>query len=107
MTRRIVYLGIVLAWLLLMCFPVLAFTLAINGQVTLGNTLRIFMVQDTNNQGIGIQWNRQAGEQENCLRSSVRYFMWEQAEQTQNADYCLCYDQGNIEGLVTGNCETS
>lgn len=105
MTRRFVYLGIVLVWLLLMCFPVLAFTLAINGQVAFGDTIRIFLVQDDDNQGIGIQWNRRAGVQENCLRSSVRYFLWEQAGQTQNVDYCRCYEQGDIEGLVTGNCE--
>ena len=104
MTKRLLYLAIVLVWLTLMCFPLMAFAVAINGEMAVGDTLRIFLVQDIDNQGLGIQWNRRAGEEANCLRTSVRYLLWKQSEETLNVDYCRCYDEGDIKGSITGNC---
>ncbi len=104
MARRLIYLTILLAWAFLMCFPILAFTIAIRGQVEFGNAVRIFLVQEDNSQGLAIQWNRQAGNQENCIRSSVRYFLWDSSDETQNADYCQCYTEGDVDDLVTGLC---
>ena len=105
MIRRLIYLLILILWAVIMCFPVLAFTVAIRGHVEFGNTLRIFLVQE-DSQGLGIQWNRSDTDQEECIRSSVRYFFWDGDERSQNVDFCRCYDNGEINSLVTGDCLT-
>jgi hypothetical protein len=87
-----------------MCFPILAFTVAIRGQVEFGNTVRIFLVQEDSSQGLGFQWNRPASNQQDCTKSSIRYFLWEGGEESLNVDYCQCYDNGNVKGSVTGLC---
>ena len=104
MARRLIYLSIFLLWALLMCFPIMAFAVAIRGQVEFGNAIRIFLVQEDNSQGLGIQWNRSAGNQENCTKSSVRYFLWEGGDESLNIDYCQCYNDGDAMSSVNGLC---
>ncbi|MCI0395352.1 MAG: hypothetical protein L0332_26335 [Chloroflexi bacterium] len=94
--RRFVYLLVVLAWLVVMSLPVLAFVLATQGELRLGNDVRrntrLFLVLEEEAQGLGIQWTRPVSRQSQCARTSLRYFFWEGSSEGQNVNYCQCYD---------------
>lgn len=112
-TKRAGYLLILLLWLVFVSFPVVAFFLATQGQIQLGDSasgLRLFLLQDTDNQGLGLQWTRpyenpsdnQTPSQ--CSRTSLRYFLWEGESQSQNSDYCQCFDRETRQPLPLDAC---
>lgn len=92
--RRLTYATILLVWLLIMSFPALAFFLATNEQVQIGDDgrshLRLFLVQEEEFNGVGIEWQRQVRGQDNCWRNSVQYVLWE--GENQPVTYCQCVD---------------
>lgn len=96
--RRLAYLLILLLWAAIMLLPVGAFTLARNGQFTLGNT-RVFLIQTQDQAGIGFQTTREVQREVQCVRSSVRYLMWE-GEGENFADCSQCVD--GIERVPSG-----
>ena len=108
--RRIAYLLVVLLWLLLISFPIVAFFLATQGQIQIGepnrNGLRLFMVQERSSQGIGLQWSRaMAGpDQAGCSQTSLRYYLWEGSDQGENVDYCQCFDPQTEQPLPVNSC---
>ena len=87
-----------------MAFPFVAFTLATNGELTVGSEsyLRLFLVQEVDANGVGFEWRREAIQTENCLRTSVGYLMWE--GESEGVSYCQCFDPITNEVLpVVGN----
>jgi hypothetical protein len=92
--RRIIYLVVILAWLLIMCFPTFAFLLATRGQLQVGNRdgryVRIFLLQEPEAEGIGVEQQRLLSEPIGCRQTSIHYFMW--VGEGENVSYCQCFD---------------
>lgn len=94
--RSSLFIVVAVAWLVVMCLPILAFWLATQGEIEVGQlprtSVRVFMVQSEDNQGLGIQWNRPVNGADNCARTSVRFLLWGGDGAGQNTSYCLCYE---------------
>lgn len=93
--RRLLYLIIILVWLLIMSFPVVALMLATQQQIELGNDvhnhIRIFLVQGSDAQGVGFEWARPIStNSQSCATTSVTYFLWEGT--AEPATFCQCHD---------------
>jgi hypothetical protein len=90
--RRLFFLVGFILWLLLMVFPFVAFRLATNGEMQIGNEshLRLFLVQEVGADGVGFEWRRELFQPDNCLRTSVGYLMWE--GESEGVSYCQCFD---------------
>lgn len=95
MLRRLTYILIAIAWFVVMTIPILAFVLAARGEIMLGNDMgsnvRLFMVTESELQGIGIQRVTKSSY-ESCYRTSVRYVLWEGRNIGLNTDFCTCFD---------------
>lgn len=110
-SRRTGYLLVILLWLILVSLPVVAFFLATQGQIEIGSesrTLRLFLLQETDNQGLGLQWTRpfnaQNPDSAECIQTSLRYFLWEGDASGQNTDYCQCFNPQTQAPLPTNTC---
>ncbi len=71
--------------------PIIFFNLLSNGQLTFGpetNQWRIFLLQETGQEGIGVQHTRIVDEEAGCQQTSIRYFMF--AGEGENNVYCSC-----------------
>lgn len=110
MLRRLAYLLVVLAFLILMSLPILAFVLAARGELMFGSdqgsNIRLFMVNATEAEGIGIQRVRKAGPENDCYQGSVRYLLWEGQGKELAADYCMCFDAQDGYAVVPGRCNS-
>ena len=112
--KRAGYLLAILLWLILISFPVVAFLLATQDQIQIGDAqsgIRLFMLQESDSQGLGLQWTRpyDNNSQESalsgeCTQTSLRYFLWEGDGQSQNSDYCQCYDSQTEQLLPVNAC---
>ena len=98
--RRLLYFFVVVVWLAVMSFPLVAAILAVRGEIQLGDDprshLRLFLVQERQAQGVGVEWTRPVSKRASCSQSSVSYLLWE--GEAENVVYCQCYDEG---GAVT------
>jgi hypothetical protein len=105
--RRVLILLFVLVWLAILSLPLLAFTLASRQQIQLGSTARIFLIQEKEAEGIGVEWQRPYRPQPNCSQTSVRYLMW--VGETENTTYCHCIDAqtGFATAVAQGVCTPS
>ena len=97
--RRIGALLFVTFWLAVMAFPVVAFALATQEQISIGSAdgrhLRLFLLQEDDASGVGFEWSRRAGP--DCLQTSIGYLLWEGDETDPGTSYCQCIDpQSNI-----------
>ena len=92
--RRLLYALLLLLWLIVIAFPFVAFRLATNGQIQIGGderrNVRLFLVQEEDLEGVGVEWIRPSRDRENCADGTVSYFFWE--GQGDNIRYCQCYD---------------
>lgn len=92
--RRLAYLLAIVVWLIFLSIPFLSFALAARNQLQLGtaegNHIRIFLVQETSAEGIGVEITRLESSTPGCAQSSVRYFMWK--GEPQNVTFCQCID---------------
>lgn len=90
--RRLVYLVIVIVWLAAMAFPFLAIGLASQGELRFGDQpdrhLRLFLVQENDAQGVGVEWTRPYPHSQFCTQTSITYLLWEGSG--QNTKYCQC-----------------
>ncbi|MEM7116839.1 MAG: hypothetical protein AAF614_30690 [Chloroflexota bacterium] len=88
-----------------MSFPIVAILLASQGELDIGSErrhLRLFLVQEDENQGVGIQWTRPRLFESECLKTNLGYIMW--VGEGENATYCQCVDaQTNTLGS-SGGC---
>jgi hypothetical protein len=104
---RFVYLLILVIWLLVMSFPIVAAVLASRGQIEFGtegstNRVRLFLVQDREQEGVGLEWTRDIGDG-SCRQGRILYAMWKGSG--DNAQYCTCYDsEGALIENVPGAC---
>jgi hypothetical protein len=109
MIRRLGYISVVLIWLVIMCLPVLAFVLAIRGELKLGDQekshIRVFMVQGAEEDGLGIEWSRRLENGSDCFKSSVRYLLWDGDAEAFNVDYCQCFEKVEGQELYDGSCQ--
>lgn len=107
MKRRLGCFLIFIVWLIIMSFPVMAFVLATQGQIEIGEQpsrqLRVFLVNEDNNEGVGIQWARRVREPAGCSQTSLNYLMWE--GEADNARFCQCFDNdNNLTSSEVGRC---
>ena len=109
MKRRLAYAAIILVWLVIMCFPMLAFVLAVSGEVRLGDLerghLRVFMIQEDSNQGLGYQWARKTSDNPICYESTVKYLLWRRDETALDVRYCRCGDPGSSQTTFLAACD--
>jgi hypothetical protein len=109
MIRRLGYIAAVLIWLMIMCLPILAFVLAIRGELKLGDQekshIRVFMVQGDEQDGLGIEWSRRPDNSPDCLTSSVRYLLWDGDAEAFNVDYCQCFEKVEGQELYDASCQ--
>lgn len=107
--RPVLYLLSILVWLFVMSLPLAAFLIATRGEIQLGgdtnSNIRIFLVQESEAQGLGLEWSRQHGDTEGCAKTTVRYLLWEGSEPGQGVEYCRCYDPGSGLSQETIACE--
>lgn len=92
-----------------MLFPVLAVVLATQEQIQIGGDagshVRLFLLQDRESEGVGIEWTRRVQEPPRCAQTSLIYLMWE--GEGDNATYCQCYDETGATVVSTpGACST-
>lgn len=105
--KRLLYLFLFLLWVLVMAFPLGAALLASNGQIQLGgedaaNQVRIFLVQEREQEGIGVEWRRSMRD-DGCRQGSISYVMWKGT--AENARYCTCFDaNGDVLRSQPGAC---
>lgn len=92
--RRFTYIVVTLIWLFLISLPTLTFLLAARQQLQVGqddrNHVRLFVIQESFAEGIGLEWVRPSPAVENCTQTSVRYFMW--VGEAENVFFCQCFD---------------
>lgn len=99
MTPRSCALGCGL-WLVVMMLPLLAFFLAVNGELAWRRgpenleVDRLFLINELGASGLGYEAARLTGGDAPCLQTSVSYFLWRNAEGgNQNAAYGQRYQR--------------
>lgn len=109
MIRRLAYVVITLLWLILMAFPIVAISLAFKGELRIGSIeapkLRLFLVQENENQGIGLEWLTKDSDNAYCQEVKIRYLLWKVEAIQPNVNYCLCHGTSITQPASTGNCE--
>ncbi|MCP4360341.1 MAG: hypothetical protein GY796_20225 [Chloroflexi bacterium] len=94
--RRFAYLLFVIFWLMIICFPTFAFTLAMREQIQLGGNsgshVRFFLVRGEDSDGIGLELARPMLSESNCTKISITYLFWEGRTADQNTSFCQCFD---------------
>lgn len=90
-----------------MSFPIVAFVLATQGQIVVGQNpdrqLFVFLVNEDEGEGVGIQWSRRVREPAGCSQTSLTYWMWE--GETDDNSFCQCFDSNhNLTSSVPGRC---
>ena len=105
--RRVVYVVVVVVWLAVMSFPFLAFSLARKGELHLGEDVRLFLVQEKDAEGVGVERKRPLPSSSSCFRTTITYIMWE--GQNDNVVYCQCFDEHTGASLPVNrpSCEKS
>ncbi len=95
--RRVIYLIIILIWVILMSLPIIAFVLATRGELGVGDAgesgFRLFLLNDPDLQGIGIERRRQLDREDNCLESTLNYILWEGENDNLDITFCQCFDE--------------
>lgn len=112
--RRSLMLLFVIFWLALILTPTLAFVLARNGQVQVGQPdgrhWRLFLVQQADAEGVGLERARpvdapgDAQDSVQCLQTSINYWMW--SGEGPAATFCQCADMatGAIVDITPPAC---
>ena len=98
---------VVVVWFAMISSPAIAFVLARNGQIQIGDQdgryWRLFLVQELESEGLGLERARpvpapdDVPETVRCNRTSVGYLMW--VGEGQSVDYCLCVDDATGSAL--------
>lgn len=92
--KRIGYTTLFLFWCVIMLLPTIFFFTLSDGQSVWGDDpndqLRIFLMQEVGQEGLGVQWTRPVTDNNDglCVMTSVRYVML--AGEADNNDSCVC-----------------
>ncbi|MFN2143167.1 MAG: hypothetical protein ACK2U5_21955 [Candidatus Promineifilaceae bacterium] len=111
MTRRLAYIVVIFFWLLLMSIPFFMFSLAARQQLQVGpaedNHIRVFLIQERDAEGIGLEIARAQANAPGCTQTSVRYFMWK--GEPENVVFCSCVDMetGDTLPASPGACRSN
>lgn len=107
--RRAGYSGGCLVWLTVMCLPLAAFVLAVNGEMTWARgefvNDRLWLIREAEQEGLGYSSARVVLNQEPvdgpiCVRTRVTFLLWKGSGEA--AEYCECYTAGRHE--PAGEC---
>ena len=83
-------------WLILMIVPFVSIVLAARGEIVVGGEseggFRLFLLQEKEHQGLGLELRRSVESQQDCLKSSVFYLLWRGSSADINVSYCQCID---------------
>ncbi len=106
-SRRLLYTVLLIIWFGIVLFPALAVILASNQQITLGSDpqrrVRIFLVQEPEARGVGLEWARPAGDAPGCSETRLIYLMWR--GDGPGARFCSCFDgAGQFTDSAPGRC---
>jgi hypothetical protein len=104
--KRLLTLVLLIIWFLIMLFPCMAFSLATRTEIEIGSNVRIFLVSEETDEGVGVEWKRPfSANDQQCEQTAVNYFMW--TGEGDNASYCQCTDTATGEQLptTTGACQ--
>jgi hypothetical protein len=78
--RRFGCLLLLLIWLIVMSLPLLTVVVARQGQIQVGrpegSRVRLFLLQERQVEGVGLELSLPVRQQPGCLRTMVVYFMW-------------------------------
>lgn len=104
---RLSYLLLFLLWLAVMSVPAVAFVLATQDEIRLGEAparyVRIFLISERDAQGIGIEHARWVEDPPGCVQTNVRFLMWE--GESQAIVHCQCYnEQGDVTSVDQSSC---
>lgn len=84
--------------------PIFACRLVTTGVLQFGNEesnfLNLFMLQEPDQEGVGVQWTRSFDDEAVCTSTQVRYFMF--SGEGENLDYCACTNQPVSRPLPAG-----
>ncbi|MEK7310716.1 MAG: hypothetical protein AAB382_01985 [Chloroflexota bacterium] len=109
--RYIGYTLLFLLWLVVMLTPCFAFALASRGEISWQRGEydgdRIWLIQERDQKGIGYRAERIISDQRPtagplCVKSTIRFFLWEGSAEGQNTDYCECYVSDGTQ--ISGEC---
>lgn len=106
--RRLLYFVLIVIWLLVMAFPVVAVVLATQGEIRvtldrepLPRQLRLFLIQERQQEGLGLEWTTPATD--SCYEGHISYFMWQ--GQGENSVFCTCVGEaGSVVFSAPGTC---
>lgn len=107
----------VLFWMVLLLTPGAAFILAARGQLQVGpqdgRHVRIFLLEDSEEEGIGVERSRpvaplQEAVGASCLQTTVSYWFWSGGDDSQDVSFCQCVgpDGGALPSAVPEACAT-
>ena len=75
-----------------MSLPLLTAVLARQGQIQVGrpegSRVRLFLLQERQVEGVGLEWSRPLRQEPGCHRTTVIYFMWR--GQGENVRFVTC-----------------
>jgi hypothetical protein len=104
--KRMGYTAVFLFWCVIMLLPTMLFFSLSDGQSVWGDDpndqVRIFLMQEVGQEGVGVQWSRPATADEACIMTSVRYLMFD--GEAENNDLCICTGTPASGNVPTG-CE--
>lgn len=107
--RRLAIVLLLFVWALIMAFPVVAVLLATQNQIQIGEEqgrqVRLFLLQEPEQEGIGLEWARPVGrgDEAPCLQTSIFYLMW--VGEGQNVTFCQCFaGDGSLQESYPGSC---
>ncbi len=97
-------LGGIIFLIIIGSLPIFACRLVTTGVLQLGNEngnfLNIFMLQEPDQEGIGVQWSRSFDDEAICTSNTVRYVMFE--GEAENLNYCSCTNEPISRPLPSG-----
>ena len=74
----------------------MAFVLATRGEFGVGDAresgFRVFLLNNADRQGIGLERRRQIDREDNCLESKLNYILWEGENENLDITFCQCFD---------------
>jgi hypothetical protein len=92
---------LIIIWFFVISLPIFAFMLATRQQILLGSDershLRIFLLQEKDAEGIGVELARPFSTNPLCNQTNVHYFMW--VGTPKNVTFCQCFNPQTNDNL--------